>query len=93
MSQKEKNGSRRGGDGGRDHGSYNDNAFSDQQQPHYGQPAGQSNATSQPQQADAAAADPYAIYGGYSNYLAMWYSSFQQQGQQPGQSGQAPPGA
>ncbi|KAF1343744.1 hypothetical protein EJ07DRAFT_170124 [Lizonia empirigonia] len=34
------------------------------------------------------AADPYAIYGGYQNYLAMWYASFAQQQQQGG----APPG-
>ncbi|KAF2689187.1 hypothetical protein K458DRAFT_383847 [Lentithecium fluviatile CBS 122367] len=91
---KEKNGSRRGG--GRDHGNnYGDNSYSHQQQSSYGQPAAQSSAPpQQAQQGDAAAADPYAIYGGYQNYLAMWYSSFQQQGQQPGQAqGQQPPGA
>lgn len=38
----------------------------------------------------AQAADPYAVYGGYQNYLAMWYASIAQQQQQQG--GAAPPG-
>jgi far upstream element-binding protein len=95
--QKEKNGgaygNRRGG--GRDN-SNQDNYPQQQQQASFGQhqqshPPAQANA---PQQGDAAA-DPYAIYGGYQNYLAMWYSSFaQQQAQQnPGAGGQGPPGA
>lgn len=85
---REKNGQRRGG--GRDQGNnYSDNNYS-QQQPNYGQ-AGAGGAGQQAAPADAAA-DPYAIYGGYQNYLAMWYSSMQQQGQQPGQS-QQPPGS
>jgi far upstream element-binding protein len=90
--QKEKNGGGRGGRGGRDQGNnYNDHSYSHQQQSSYGQPAAQA-APQQAAQGDAAAADPYAIYGGYQNYLAMWYSSFQQQGGQPGQA-QQPPGA
>jgi len=44
-----------------------------------------------PQQAAAApptdpnAADPYAQYGGYQNYVALWYASMMAQngGQQP----------
>lgn len=86
--QKEKNGGRRGG--GRDNNNFND-SYS-QQQPSYGQqPAGQSSAPQQPAQADAAV-DPYAAYGGYQNYLNLWYSSLGYQAQQqPGQ--QAPPGA
>ncbi|KAF1978263.1 hypothetical protein BU23DRAFT_564503 [Bimuria novae-zelandiae CBS 107.79] len=88
---KEKNNGRRGG--GRDQGSYNDNYS--QQQPSYGQAAGQPSAPQQPAQSDGAAADPYAAYGGYQNYLNLWYSSLgyqaQQQPQQPGQQG--PPGA
>ncbi|TDZ38493.1 Far upstream element-binding protein 2 [Colletotrichum spinosum] len=42
-------------------------------------------------------ADPYAQYGGYQNYLALWYQSlvYQQQqggaGAQPGQPGAQPP--
>ena len=32
----------------------------------------------------AEAADPYAVYGGYQNYLQMWYAAMaaQQQGSQ-----------
>ncbi|KAF2740891.1 eukaryotic type KH-domain (KH-domain type I) [Polyplosphaeria fusca] len=96
-SVKEKNGggygNKRGG--GRDNPNY-DNYPQQQQQSPYGQHQ-QSQA---PAQANAApqgegAADPYAIYGGYQNYLAMWYSSFaQQQAQQnPGGGGQGPPGS
>ncbi|KAF2257056.1 hypothetical protein BU26DRAFT_413213 [Trematosphaeria pertusa] len=85
---KEKNGSRRGG--GRDHGNFDN--YSHQQQPSYGQPPNQPpsqpNPPQQPQ--DGAATDPYAIYGGYQNYIAMWYSSI---AQQAGQGDQRPPGA
>ncbi|CAI6268848.1 unnamed protein product [Periconia digitata] len=90
---REKNNQRRTGGGGRDHVNQNDNYS---QQPSYGQAAAQPSAAQQPQQGDAAAADPYAIYGGYQNYLAMWYSSVaynQGAQQQPGQADQRPPGA
>ncbi len=87
--QREKNNSRR-----RDNGNQ-DNGYSHQQTSSYGQPA----ATAQPPQAvapdaggAAASADPYAVYGGYQNYLAMWYASIAQQ-QQGGQGAQGPPGA
>ncbi len=43
----------------------------------------------------AAGEDPYAAYGGYNNYVAMWYAAVaqQQQQQQQGGPGQAnPPG-
>jgi len=34
----------------------------------------------------AGEADPYAPYGGYQNYIAMWYAAIAQQGQSaPGQ--------
>lgn len=90
-SVKQKNGGGYGGHrqaGGRDSGSYSD---SYSQQPSYGQqpaaqvvPQGQTN----PAPPADGAADPYAIYGGYQNYLAMWYSSFaQQQQQQPAGQG------
>ena len=36
------------------------------------------------------AGDPYAPWGGYQNYVAMWYAAVAQQGQQ-GQPGQMPP--
>ncbi|KMU88912.1 hypothetical protein CIHG_06714 [Coccidioides immitis H538.4] len=43
--------------------------------------------SSQPSQASAPAAggdsaDPYAMYGGYENYVAMWYAAMAQQQQQ-----------
>lgn len=91
-SQREKNNSRR-----RDNGNQ-DNGYSHQQTPSYGQNAAPVQA---PQAAapaagggggGAAAADPYAVYGGYQNYLAMWYASIAQQ-QQGGQGAQGPPGA
>lgn len=91
--KKEKNAGRRGGGGGggaRDNGNFND-SYS-QQQPSYGQPAAQPGAAAQPAQGDTAAVDPYAAYGGYQNYLNLWYSSIGYQAQQqPGQQG--PPGA
>lgn len=89
---REKNNSRR-----RDNanGSY-DNQYSQAQPaaPAYGQaaPAAQPPAPAA-NAAGGAAADPYAIYGGYQNYLAMWYASFAQQQQQGGQPPQGPPGA
>lgn len=87
ITQREKNNSRR-----RDNGNQ-DNGYSQQQTPSYGQTA----PPAQPPQAAApaaggAAADPYAVYGGYQNYLAMWYASIAQQ-QQGGQGAQGPPGA
>jgi far upstream element-binding protein len=86
--QKEKNGggygNRRGGGGGRDQGSYNDN-YSQPQQTSYEQPQAQASAQG------AAAADPYAAYGGYQQYLAMWYQAYGQQQQAGGQG--PPPGA
>lgn len=83
--QREKNNSRRRDNGGQD------NNYSQQQQPQ--QPYGQAASQGQPPAPAAGApaggaADPYAIYGGYQNYLAMWYASFAQQQQQGG----APPG-
>ena len=83
--QREKNNNRRRDNGGQD------NNYSQQQQPQqaYGQapPQGQPPAPVAGAPAGGAA-DPYAIYGGYQNYLAMWYASFAQQQQQGG----APPG-
>ncbi|KZM21510.1 uncharacterized protein EKO05_0006247 [Ascochyta rabiei] len=82
---KEKNNSRRRDNGGQD------NNYSQPQQPQqsYGQGAPQGQPPAPAAGAPAGgAADPYAIYGGYQNYLAMWYASFAQQQQQGG----APPG-
>ncbi|KAH7366894.1 KH domain-containing protein [Plectosphaerella cucumerina] len=49
--------------------------------------AGQASAPAAQPQAAADGADPYAMYGGYQNYLALWYQSLMQQGA----GGQAPP--
>ena len=37
-------------------------------------------------------ADPYAPYGGYQAYVAMWYASMAQQGGQQPPPGHGPPG-
>ncbi|KAB2579571.1 Far upstream element-binding protein 2 [Lasiodiplodia theobromae] len=102
--RREKNGGvgNRGGRG-RDNEPYNERYSQPQQQQGYAQqqPAGMSQQQAAGPGGDAAAAggaDPYAMYGGYQNYMAMWYAALaqQQQGQQgqPGQTpGQQPPGA
>ncbi|KAL8824624.1 MAG: hypothetical protein Q9170_008094 [Blastenia crenularia] len=47
----------------------------------------------QPQtQAATGDADPYAAYGGYQNYVALWYQSLQAQGQGQGQQQQGQQG-
>ncbi|KAH8717112.1 hypothetical protein GQ44DRAFT_742178 [Phaeosphaeriaceae sp. PMI808] len=91
---KEKNNSRRR-DNGNANGGY-DNNYSQQQQPPP-QAYGGGVAAAQPPAPAAnpvnGAADPYAVYGGYQNYIAMWYASFAQQSQQGGQPPQGSPGA
>ena len=84
LSQQEKN--RPAGGGHRD----NDrDDLQHMQQIPQSQPArGQQN----PQPQAGGDADPYAPYGGYENYVALWYSSYQQQAQQNPQS-QGPPGS
>ncbi|KAK4131617.1 hypothetical protein BT67DRAFT_387503 [Trichocladium antarcticum] len=85
-----------GGGGGRGRGQHRD-----YDNPNYGQPSNTSSATPTvpsggAPQAQAAAgsgsqADPYAMYGGYENYIALWWQS-QLAAQQQGQGGppQAP---
>jgi len=54
------------------------NSYPPQQQASYGQPA----ATGPPPgQAQPDPNDPYAVYGGYQNYMLMWALSQQQAGQ------------
>jgi far upstream element-binding protein len=96
--QKEKNNSRRRDNGNHDNGNSNGNGngngYSHHQTPSYGAsalPAQPAPAAAGPP-AGGAAADPYAVYGGYQNYLAMWYASIAQQ-QQGGTGTQGPPGA
>ncbi|KAH6688375.1 KH domain-containing protein [Plectosphaerella plurivora] len=57
--------------------------------------AGQASAPAAQPPATADGADPYAMYGGYQNYLALWYQSLMQQGAggQPPAAGGAPPPA
>ncbi|KAI9681323.1 MAG: hypothetical protein M1817_002606 [Caeruleum heppii] len=82
----------------RDSDPYSSDRYSNQQsqqqqaqQPSYGQPASQSQQGPGPQGADAAAgADPYAAYGGYQNYVAMWYAAMAQQQQAQGGAGAGP---
>lgn len=92
--QKEKNGggygNRRGG--GRDNGNYGGDYDRNQdygQTRAPGQALPQAQAT-QPAQGDPAA-DPYAPYGGYQNYLALWYSSIAQHQGSSGEPGPARP--
>lgn len=88
MPQEEKN--RPGGGAHRDD-QYNDRYSHNQQQP-YGQ---QNTAQSQTALAGNAGSnvDPYAPYGGYEAYFALWYKSLQaSQGQQQAPQDQGPPG-
>ncbi|KAL1841815.1 hypothetical protein VTJ49DRAFT_6568 [Mycothermus thermophilus] len=70
----------------------------DYDNPNYGQPSNQSSAPSvpaggaaPPAAGAAGQADPYAIYGGYENYIALWWQSqLAAQGQTQGQGGAAP---
>ena len=84
-----------GGGGGRRDDQYNDR-YSQPQQAPYGQQGGGYNQQPQvqpmnrPMPQGGAENDPYAPYGGYQNYVALWYSAMAQQGQQP--PGQGPPG-
>ncbi len=84
----------RGGGGPRRDEQFNDQ-YSHTQQPYGQQNQNQVQIQNQQQPQGQAQAggdvDPYAAYGGYQNYVALWYSSLAQQGQQPMQ-GQGPPG-
>ncbi|KAI9768600.1 MAG: hypothetical protein M1840_004797 [Geoglossum simile] len=80
---------KRGG-GGRHSDQYADRYSQPQQQ--YGQGSDQSPPQSQGA-TPAANADPYAMYGGYKNYVAMWYAAMATQPQAQGQGEQPrPPG-
>ena len=82
----------RGGGGPRRDEQFNDQ-YSHSQQP-YGQQNHNQNLDQQQPQGQAQAGgdvDPYAAYGGYQNYVALWYANLAQQGQQSVQ-GQGPPG-
>lgn len=57
----------------------------------YGDSGSHQPTNAPPQAASANGADPYAQYGGYQNYVALWYQSLMYQQQQGGQG--APAGA
>ena len=92
--QREKNNS---GGGGRRGGQFDNDQYSDrfsQQQAPFAQQQ-QGTAQGMPQQQpsapappDSNGADPYAAWGGYQNYVAMWYAALAQQQQ----GGAQPPG-
>ncbi|KAF2096860.1 hypothetical protein NA57DRAFT_58745 [Rhizodiscina lignyota] len=92
----------RGGRGGRDSSDHYNGSTQgqysqpqQQQQPYGQQPMAQPPMPAAAAQGDANAADPYAIYGGYQAYLAMWYAAMAQQkqaGQAPGQGAPGAPG-
>lgn len=84
--QQEKNSRPSGGNRRMDDQQYNNNPnFSEVNARPYG---GQQQIAAQ-QPAAGTQADPYAAYGGYENYVALWYSSLQQNPQQA----QGPPGS
>jgi len=87
--QQEKNSRPGGGNRRNDDQQYNNNPnFSEINTRPYGQQQEQQQTTAQPPAAGAQA-DPYAAYGGYENYVALWYSSLQQNPHQA----QGPPGS
>ncbi|KND92456.1 Far upstream element-binding protein 3 [Tolypocladium ophioglossoides CBS 100239] len=62
----------------------------------YSQPGPTPSANPAPQASTGDAADPYAQYGGYQNYVSLWYQSLmyqQQQGGQGASDGAPAPGA
>ncbi|KAK7735268.1 hypothetical protein SLS53_007658 [Cytospora paraplurivora] len=89
--QKSNGGGGGGGVGGRGRGHHRD--FDN---PNYGQPSNtQQQSVAPAAQAGAdGQADPYAAYGGYQNYLALWYQSLAAQQQAAGGQGDGskPPG-
>jgi far upstream element-binding protein len=83
-----------GGGGGRGRGQGQGGQHRDYDNPSYGQPSNNNSAPQNVQPGGAApaaaggASDPYAAYGGYENYVALWWQS--QMAQAQGGAGQAP---
>ncbi|PKS13071.1 hypothetical protein jhhlp_000412 [Lomentospora prolificans] len=79
----------RGGGRGGDHGGYGQHSAA--------LPNSASQSNPPPQQAATDGSDPYAQYGGYNNYLALWYSQWigaaGAGAQPPGDAPQPPSGA
>ena len=70
--------------------SYGSSGYSQTQQPSYSQSG---TGPQQPAAPSAGGEDPYAAYGGYNNYVAMWYAAMAQQQQQGAGEQAGPPGA
>ncbi|KAJ5038070.1 uncharacterized protein L3040_006941 [Drepanopeziza brunnea f. sp. 'multigermtubi'] len=82
----------RGGGGGGG-GRQNDYGGDRYQQQSYSQPQSQSAQTASQGTPAPGGDDPYAAYGGYNNYVALWYQALAQQGgQQPPGDPSKPPG-
>ncbi|KAI1412421.1 hypothetical protein F5Y13DRAFT_47034 [Hypoxylon sp. FL1857] len=66
----------------------------DNSNPNSNYPPQQSSQTTEPAPSASGATDPYAMYGGYERYVALWYQAYaaQQPGTQPGDAPQPPPG-
>ncbi|KAH9220785.1 hypothetical protein DL95DRAFT_456054 [Leptodontidium sp. 2 PMI_412] len=78
----------RGGGGGGGRNDYGDRSYA---QPAYSQPQGQAS-QQQPAQTGSAPGgeDPYAAYGGYQNYVALWYQAIANQQAQGGDPSKPP---
>lgn len=69
---------------------YGERAYS---QPSYSQPQPQNSQTPTQSAAAPGGDDPYAVYGGYQNYVALWYQAIAQQQAGQGQGDPSkPPG-
>ncbi|KAL7787113.1 hypothetical protein V8C37DRAFT_271877 [Trichoderma ceciliae] len=84
--QKSTGGGGTGGGGGRGRGPQDD-------RPSYSQQGPDSSTNQPPQASSGDGPDPYAQYGGYQNYVALWYQSLMYQQQQQGGQATPPPGA
>ncbi|KAI0391005.1 hypothetical protein F5Y17DRAFT_33555 [Xylariaceae sp. FL0594] len=101
--QKNSRGPSDGGRGGRNHGqnrrdwdnpnNYNSNSHSSHNNGSHGGASDSQNAA--PPNGANGGDDPYAMYGGYQQYIALWYQALAQQqgGSQPGGDAPRPPGA
>jgi far upstream element-binding protein len=80
-----------GGGRGRAQNDYSDRGYSQQS---YSQPQGQLQQAQTQAAPSGGVEDPYAAYGGYQAYVALWYQAMaqQQQGGQPQGDSSKPPG-
>ncbi|KAK0740033.1 hypothetical protein B0T18DRAFT_392933 [Schizothecium vesticola] len=86
----------KGGPGGGGRGrppprDYDNAGYGGQSSNHNSAPASQPQSNPAPAAGPAGQPDPYAMYGGYENYIALWWQS-QMAGQSQGQGAAGPPG-